>query len=229
MELYLIRHGQSTNNTLPGATGRVCDPPLTELGQRQADLLGAYLASTPQQLPVAGRAGSDACRLHRLYCSAHLRCLQTADRIAAHTGLQPQIWLEVHEEMGIWLEGQARLPGMTPAQIRAQFPRIVIPPQMPAVGWWNRPPETEAEWTARAARVACRLRQTMAPTPDRVAVISHGGFIRDLLVALLGVDRAHGIGFSAQNTGVGRIDLTPEALQVRYLNRLDHLPPELVS
>ena len=38
MELYLIRHGQSTNNLLATAEGRSHDPPLTETGQRQAEL-----------------------------------------------------------------------------------------------------------------------------------------------------------------------------------------------
>jgi len=33
--LYLVRHGESYNNAVPMAQ-RVCDPPLTELGQKQA-------------------------------------------------------------------------------------------------------------------------------------------------------------------------------------------------
>jgi 2,3-bisphosphoglycerate-dependent phosphoglycerate mutase len=229
VELYLIRHGQSFNNTLPGSAGRVCDPPLTDLGRRQADLVGAHLRSAPAKCPAGGRPAGDVHSLHRLYCSAHLRCLQTADRIAAQTGLVPEIWVDVHEEMGIWLEGVATLPGLTPAQIRAQFPHIRVPPDMPADGWWNRPAETEPEWVARAARVARQLRVQMAPSQERIAVISHGGFIRDLLVALIGVDRSQGATFSTQNTGMDRLDLAPDSVHVRYLNRLEHLPPELVT
>jgi 2,3-bisphosphoglycerate-dependent phosphoglycerate mutase len=229
VELYLIRHGQSYNNTLPSAAGRVCDPPLTEVGRRQADLVGQYLRSAPTKCPGGSRSAGDGCGLTRLYCSAHLRCLQTAERIAQHTGLTAQIWVEVHEEMGIWLEGVAALPGLTSAQIRAQFPRIRIPADMPPDGWWNRPAETESEWMGRAARVARQLRLEMAQPEERIAVISHGGFIRDLLVALVGVDPAMGATFSTQNTGIGRIDLAPDTLHVRYLNRLEHLPPELVT
>ena len=49
MELYLIRHGQSTNNarweTLDGrSTVPVSDPTLTEKGVRQAELLAEFLA-----------------------------------------------------------------------------------------------------------------------------------------------------------------------------------------
>ncbi len=47
MHLYIIRHGQSTNNRLYLETGndqgRVYDPELSDLGQRQAKCLGEYL------------------------------------------------------------------------------------------------------------------------------------------------------------------------------------------
>ena len=38
MELFLIRHGQSFNNTLSDAEGRVADPPLTETGETSSQL-----------------------------------------------------------------------------------------------------------------------------------------------------------------------------------------------
>ncbi|MBK8035238.1 MAG: histidine phosphatase family protein [Chloroflexi bacterium] len=46
LELYIIRHGQSTNNALPddSQATRVNDAPLTDLGKRQAEALATYLA-----------------------------------------------------------------------------------------------------------------------------------------------------------------------------------------
>ena len=54
MQLYIIRHAQSYNNALTDWTERVSDPPLTELGEQQADLLAAYLASTPAEAEQPG-------------------------------------------------------------------------------------------------------------------------------------------------------------------------------
>lgn len=229
MELYLIRHAQSFNNSLAISKGRLCDPPLTEIGERQADLVGQYLSSAPAKCPATRESTFDGFGLDRLYCSAHLRCLKTADSIAAHTGLAPEIWVDVHEEMGIWLEGVDVLPGMTPAEIRAQFPRVKIPEDMPEKGWWNRPAETEPEWVARAARVARQLRGEMAHTDERIAVVTHGGFTRDLLAALVNGGPMDGSTFAVQNTSIGRIDFDADGFLVRFLNRLDHLPPHLVT
>ncbi|MFH1571020.1 MAG: histidine phosphatase family protein [Gemmatimonadota bacterium] len=229
MELYLIRHAQSYNNSLDTSEGRQCDPPLTEIGERQADLVGQYLASGAAKCPVTRESPLDGFGLDRLYCSAHRRCLLTADRIGAHTGLAPEIWVEVHEEMGIYLAGVEVLPGMTPAEIRAQFPRVKIPADMPGDGWWNRPVETRPEWEARAARVARRLTGEMAHTDERIAVVTHGGFTRDLLAALINGGPLQGGTFAVQNTSIGRIDLSREGILVRYLNRVEHLPPHLVT
>ena len=44
MELFLIRHGQSLNNFQPQEQ-RVEDPPLTDLGRRQAELLAEWIES----------------------------------------------------------------------------------------------------------------------------------------------------------------------------------------
>ena len=38
-----------------------------------------------------------------------------------------------------------------------------------------------------------------------------------------------GDSFSTENTSIARIDFSPQGLQIRYLNRVEHLPPELVT
>ena len=229
MELYLVRHAQSFNNSIGNPSDRQHDPPLTEVGERQADLVGQYLSSGAGKCPDTRPTPFDGFGLDRLYCSAHFRCLKTADYIARHTGLAPEIWVDVHEEMGIYLDGVEVLPGMTPAEIRAQFPRVKIPDSMPAEGWWNRPVEAKQEWEARAARVAKVLREEMAHLDERIAVVTHGGFTRDLLAALINGGPMGADSFAVQNTSVHRIDFGARGMQVRYLNRLEHLSPELVT
>ena len=49
MELFIIRHGQSGNNALANIRDRSVDPPLTDLGERQAEMLGEYVARGENQ------------------------------------------------------------------------------------------------------------------------------------------------------------------------------------
>ncbi len=85
MRLFLIRHGESANNFLMQDTGydhymrsRHVDPPLTELGERQAARLAEHLAANghPEarhgQSPTQPNAGYG---ITHLYCSPMQRAL----------------------------------------------------------------------------------------------------------------------------------------------------------
>ena len=76
MELYLIRHGQSTNNR---GDARIPETPLTEIGKQQADRTGRTL----RDLGIT-----------RLYCSAMLRAVQTAAIVGEHLELAPHVLSE---------------------------------------------------------------------------------------------------------------------------------------
>jgi broad specificity phosphatase PhoE len=76
-EILLIRHGQ-----MPATSDTRSDQPLTELGLRQADILGRFLASKP---------------LHALYSSPALRAVQTAEGIGRHCGLDVQVIHDLRE------------------------------------------------------------------------------------------------------------------------------------
>jgi broad specificity phosphatase PhoE len=107
MQLYIIRHAQSTNNALADQRFRVSDPGLTETGHRQAELLAEHLVHgsgrfTSSTNP-AGAAGIGY-GITRLYCSPMLRALQTARPVSHALGLIPEIWIEIHEYGGIWLD-----------------------------------------------------------------------------------------------------------------------------
>ena len=84
MELYLIRHGQSTNNR---GDSRVSDPPLTELGEEQARLVGQFIKDEG---------------INRLYCSPMIRALHTAALINERLGLVPHVFVGLHEMGGIY-------------------------------------------------------------------------------------------------------------------------------
>ena len=63
MDLYIIRHAQSTNNALPAEVelrDRVCDPLLSDLGYRQAAFLAEHLATGRDGWSEAASADPEA-------------------------------------------------------------------------------------------------------------------------------------------------------------------------
>ena len=221
MELFLIRHGESTNNALPDPSTRVADPLLTPAGERQAELVAAHLAALAHLHPTR-RNGAPP--LDRLYCSAMLRAMQTADTIGRQIGLAPKLWLDIHEIGGIYLDhGPAKVgyPGATRGELSTRFPNCVLTDDVHTDGWWKRPHEERDTGVERAFRVAHALRERSGE-PARIGLVSHGDFLSALLQALL--HRTDGdVYYEHRNTGVTCVELTPAGALVRYLNRADHL------
>jgi 2,3-bisphosphoglycerate-dependent phosphoglycerate mutase len=239
MKLYIIRHAQSTNNILTDHQGRVSDPPLTELGSQQGEILAQHLATGPElKPPVSTADGHDqhSYGLTRLYCSPMWRALQTADPIGRALGLTPEVWIDIHEWGGIFLDhgdgrGPIGYPGKTRQQIQTAFPHYVLPAGITEQGWWNRGHEDRAACYGRAIKVAGTLREWVADNnQERIAIVSHGGFFDALLKALFNQLPGRQVFYYAYNTAISRIDFESDGrLRVRYLNRVSHLPPELIS
>ena len=233
MQLYIIRHGQSTNNASLEAN-RVQDPALTDLGKQQAERVAQYLANCPD--PSPSQNGHKGFGITRLYCSPMLRTLQTAQPISAALGLQPEVWVDIHEHGGIFMEyederGIVGFPGLTRAEIMEQFGDYLLPEVITNEGWWNpaRGMESYVESQARAIIVADALYRQRA-IPERIALVTHGTFADNLIKALFEQLPGRRLGYHHYNTGISRIDFFGDSnLGLVYLNRIDHLPPDLVS
>ena len=227
MELFLIRHGQSTNNALTDWSQRVEDPLLTNSGEQQAELTARHVAAGLHLHPTARDAARPV--LDQLYCSPMIRAMQTADAIAKAVGVTPQVWVDIHEVGGVYLDqGERKVgyPGRSRSELAQRFPRCVLVPDLTENGWWNRDFEESHVGHGRAASVAKMLRERAAEDA-RVGLVSHGDFLSALLKALGGQPFDTGIYYEHRNTGITCIDLTPQAARVRYLNRVDHLTEEL--
>jgi 2,3-bisphosphoglycerate-dependent phosphoglycerate mutase len=253
MELYIIRHAQSVNNVLMDQHDRVVDPPLTDLGERQARILAQHIASgwqpitwspipVPENVPMQGNWRGYG--FTRLYCSPMLRALQTAQLIGRATSLQPEVWIDIHEQGGMYLEegeGEDRMPigkpGLSRAEILARFPNYVLPQGITQDGWYSGGYEDWPAAHVRAARVAEALRSWASDDSARIAIVSHGGFADALLKALLHggpaplrEDNRPGFFYLHFNTAIDRVDFDAQGrLRVAYLNRAEHLPPEMLS
>ncbi len=246
MELYIIRHGQSTNNATEALNrrDRVSDPPLTEIGHRQAEAVARYLRDgyNADRIADAINRGDPNARslrgfdIDKLYCSPMHRTLQTARPIADALGLTPHVWVDIHEHGGLFLEhederGIVGFPGKTRAEILDEFPGYVLTDDITDEGWWTGTMEDLTTAYGRAIRVAEQLYKEAKATPDeRIAIVSHGTFITGLLKALLNTLPSRGQWFSHHNTGMTRVDfLKTGEIHIRYINRVDHLSPELIT
>ncbi len=243
MELYIIRHGQSANNALADDSQRTLDPGLTDLGRRQAERLAQFLSDSRnrdiefnQGSGFAGDAGEHSFGITHLYCSAMHRALQTAAPIAQTLGLHPEVWLDVHEQGGIYLdEGGSMVgyPGRTRSEILGEFPDYILPATITDAGWYDVAHGYEEMYTGagRAIKVVMELRRRAVEEfkDARIAIITHGTFIDLLLKAFLGQLPNRNFYFTHYNTAITRLDFSGERMIVRYVNRIDHLPHDLIS
>ena len=234
-QLYLIRHGQSVNNALAGEAPRTADPCLTRTGRVQADSVAAHVKNAPDKTDVRdGVAADGGFGIGRLYCSPMLRALETAQPIGVALGLAPEVWVDVHEGGGIWLDrqdghGRQGHGGLTRSEMETGFPEFRIPRGVTGTGWWNGSFERREQLVTRAARVAGEIRDLLPGAQERVAIVSHGTFLSLLVQHLLFGRYLQGVRFSSHNTAIGRLDLEDDRWMVRYLNRVDHLPDDLVT
>ncbi|MCL4248285.1 MAG: phosphoglycerate mutase family protein [Anaerolineae bacterium] len=241
LKVYIIRHAQSANNALADQGQRVADPQLTELGVQQAQYLAQHLKTgDSRDMDVDYRSGYSERRGVRsfgfthLYCSAMHRALQTALPVAQAVGLMPEIWLELHEVGGIYLDngnGREGLPGKTRLEVVREFAGFGIPEAFAPDGWWGAARGYEAQdmALARVQSVAQKLRER-ALTDDTIGLITHGTFSDRLLKVLLGQNDMRGFYYMLYNASITRLDFLDEArILVRYINRIDHLPEDMVS
>ena len=223
MELYLIRHGQSTNNE--GKHPRAADPPLTDLGVEQARWAGESLKDEG---------------VTQLYCSPMLRTLQTAQIIGDILDLPLHVFVGLHEWGGIWEDREdgtsVQLPGLPRSGIREICPDVILPDDVTDQGWWfNTGFAGDIEGMCQLAHenalaFIAHLTEYHVSTEQRIAAVSHGGSGGSLISAFFGLSPDVGYSrFTQNNTGVSKMLFTSERRQLHYLNKISYLPQEAVT
>jgi len=245
MQLYFIRHGQSTNNVRDGdLTPRSSDPELTEKGVRQAELLAEFLAASapgnwdPGDDPL-NRRGFD---LTHLYCSLMKRAIHTGNIIAQRLNLPLFGMPEAHEVGGVFLETLVNDVvtvneeyGVDEGFLATKYPNLILTQPIPRSGWWRGGKENDKLPQKRAQKVLEWLRQHHASTDDRVAIVTHGGFYNHLLRAMLHIspeepdNRKLGYRLVYNNCAISRFDFTDERVYLVYHNRAEYLPDDLIT
>lgn len=157
--MILVRHAESEWNRLFSRTRvdpGIRDPALTDVGRDQAEALVERIA---------------ALRVRRLIASPYRRTLETATTIAAALHLPIEIEPVVRERCVFSCD-----IGTPASQLETLWPGLDF--QGLEEFWWGEAEESEARLADRASRF--RRRADAERDPDRVAVITHWGFIRAL-------------------------------------------------
>jgi 2,3-bisphosphoglycerate-dependent phosphoglycerate mutase len=240
LRFYFIRHGQSTNNAKFAREGtqfdRSSDPQMTPLGVMQAEALADFLLQAGGQghSENPGQDVSSGFGFTHLYTSLMIRSVHTAVIIGRSLGLQPVAWPETHERGGIYLtdpdSGEpVGLPGNPRPFFEQHFPDLQLPQDLGQEGWWGKPYESREQSRQRAQAVIEQLIARHGGSEDRVALVSHGGFFQEVVAAALGIPTFGEHWLMLHNTGIARLDSSEEGFILQFLNRLDWLPPALIS
>jgi len=209
-ELILVRHGQQQ---YPEAGMRKfadwVDPPLSELGRRQAEAVGRALAGRP----VAA-----------VYSSHLERARRTGEAIAARHGVEVQVDKALREiEMFRDLH-----TGANPVETFGRDAMLAAQQRFVATRRWDAYPATESG-AELVARVIPAVDAAVAAHPGGVVVIAcHGGVINAYLVHVLGL-REVDMFFRPAHASVQRLTFHGRRRVIANLNEVHHLEPELVT
>jgi len=155
LRLLLVRHGETESNVRHVLDSRPPGPPLTDVGERQADELAQRLADEP---------------VVAVYASTAIRAQQTAEPLARRHGLEVRVLDGVHE-IGLGdLEGRSDQAAVEVfVSVYRPWTQGDLSPAMPGG-------ETGHEVLARCAAAVEKI--VAEHRAGSVVLVSHGGTIR---------------------------------------------------
>jgi probable phosphoglycerate mutase len=203
-ELLLVRHGASADS-VEGETFELVegqgDPPLSEVGRRQAEQLALRLAREP---------------FDGLYVSTLRRTSQTAAPLVERTGMTPVMDADLREVfLGDWEGGLLRQRAVDRDPV---FERVMKEQR------WDLVPGAESR-EVFGGRLRAAVERIVATHPaGRVLVFSHGAAIGELLAQASG---ARPFAFlNVDNASISKLVVAPERWIVRGFNDTAHLAGE---
>ncbi|HEY8492131.1 MAG TPA: histidine phosphatase family protein, partial [Dehalococcoidia bacterium] len=154
-EVLLIRHAQQAHR--PESTvAEFTDPPLSEHGRRQAAALGAALSTL---------------RLDAVFTSPLRRALETAEAVARHHRLEPQI-IDDLREVGIYRDLP---PDKSPLEVLGRDLLRAVDQRMLNERSWDVFPYSESSFEFRKRCINAIELAIARNVGERIAVVCHGG------------------------------------------------------
>jgi len=200
LRLIVVRHGETLYNIQNRITGQ-SDVPLSLLGERQAELVGAYLAHEKIDVVVA----SD---LQRTRATAHA--------IARMHNLL------IHDDADLREIAMGEWEGHNTEEITALFADSRVNWRADATHYAI--PGGGENLTQVHARIARSVDRWYKQYPDATVVwATHGGFIGLLACHLLGLHISRRWQFRHDNASINEFWVKPECVILAHLNETAHL------
>jgi len=230
LEVFLIRHAESTNNIRKNDNERVADPELTQRGLLQRDHLASFIQEGRHLTNAERKTGGVV--LDQLYCSAMQRALQTTLPVGQAIGLKPEVWLDIHEVGGLYelnpVDGKkVGCSGLNREEVNHDFPEYLLPATLTNQGWWNKEAE---DMTATHSRVKQVLQQLTDRSAEnfRIGLVTHGAFMSIFFSLLFKLLPSKKMMFQHYNSGISRISFEKkDRIIIQYLNSFEYLPENL--
>ncbi len=166
--IYLIRHGETDYHVEKRALGKL-DVPLNQLGREQAQMVADYFEDIP---------------LKAIYSSPLSRCIETARPLSLAQGLQIQAVEGITEiDLGEW-------DGKPFKQLYQEGGEVFSQ-------WIQKPASTRIPGGEMLSEVRERVLSAVLEileahsTEEDIAIFGHGGPLRIILCASLGLDLNH--------------------------------------
>jgi alpha-ribazole phosphatase/probable phosphoglycerate mutase len=200
--ILLVRHGRTDWNDAHRFQGRT-DIPLNAIGRAQAEKVAARLAAWSMDV---------------IYTSPMTRARETAAAIADLHGKSPVVLDDLAEvNFGSW-------EGRFFEDIKEQHGDRLQE-------WLQNPffcmPEKAETWDSIRAR-AERVKETVLGSPhERIVMVSHGGIIRALFVAMLGLDPHTVWNIKTSNCALSGIEVRRHQSSLAFSNDVLHLAETL--
>jgi broad specificity phosphatase PhoE len=196
----LVRHGRTEGNVRRVLVGRL-DIPLDELGEKQAEAVGAYLSATHKPDLVIS--------------SPLLRAHNTARAIAARFDMPISFDDELMElNFGAY-------EGLSVEQIGEVNPDFVS--TFGDVDHDRHWPEGERLSEFHGRVMGAFMRLASMHEDQTIVVVSHGGVLGSFSAQLLGTHPNDWTRFQIQNCSVTHVELGPEGSIIHCFNETTHL------
>jgi broad specificity phosphatase PhoE len=201
MELYIIRHGESLGNIMPGKD--MPDSPLTDLGKSQAEKVIHALKEVQD--------------IEHIISSPLLRALQTAQPYARELNTPITVWKDICE----YRTGSSYV-GPKVIELIKEFPQAHFSDEIEPDGWIYKGNDNPYYASKRARNIIIKLKKNYQNS--KIAIFSHGTFNNYLIKALLDLPASNNSTIQQDNACINWFTLLEnDSIKINKINETTHL------